>query len=180
MHVRKYKIIWIETNTGSRKRALIINYSWLQTHWSHKRTDIVPQCEVKSTHTYTCSHYYVNCSENTFIYVPIVTLYSDHNDTFRKFYLIFYNKKKKCGTNWLFCGTIWLLSGTIWLGTIWPWNELTGYLIYMYMYPLVVDLEGTALPTMINLNTYLFVLFCLFIYSYFVSRCDMVDHFLAQ
>ena len=32
-----------------------------------------------------------------------------------------------CGTNWLFCGTIWLLIGTIWLGTIWPWNKMTGY-----------------------------------------------------
>ena len=29
---------------------------------------------------------------------------------------------------WLYCGTIWLLSGMIWLGTIWPWNEVTGYL----------------------------------------------------
>ena len=31
--------------------------------------------------------------------------------------------------------------------TIWPWNELTGYL--MYMYPYLVDLERTALLTMI-------------------------------
>ena len=33
-----------------------------------------------------------------------------------------------CGTIWLFCGTIWLLIGTIWLRTIWPCNEMTGYL----------------------------------------------------
>ena len=33
---------------------------------------------------------------------------------------------------------------------------------------------------MVNLNTYLFVLFCLFIYSYFVSCCDMVNDFLLS
>ena len=30
------------------------------------------------------SPYYVNSCENTFIYVPIAALYSDHIDTFRK------------------------------------------------------------------------------------------------
>ena len=30
------------------------------------------------------SDYYVNSSENTFVYVPIATLYSDHMNTFRK------------------------------------------------------------------------------------------------
>ena len=63
----------------------------------------------------------INSSENTFVYVPIATLYSDHIYTFRKY---IYNI---CGTNWLFCETIALLIGTIWLLTIWPWNEMTGY-----------------------------------------------------
>ena len=35
-----------------------------------------------------------------------------------------------CGTIWLFCGTIWLYYGTKWLGTIWPWNDLTVYIVW--------------------------------------------------
>ena len=41
------------------------------------------------------SHCYVNSSENTFIHVPIATLYSDLE-----------NRYNICGTNRLFCGTI--------------------------------------------------------------------------
>ena len=64
------------------------------------------------------------------------------------------------------------------------WNDLTmertNWISTLHIHPQLVDLEGTALLTMINLNTSLFVLFCLFIYLHFVSCCDMVDDFLAQ
>ena len=63
------------------------------------------------------------------------------------------------------------------------WNDLTmeraDWISTLYIYPYLVDLEGTTLLNMINLNTSLFVLFCLFSYSYFVYCCDMVDGFLA-
>ena len=41
-----------------------------------------------------------------------------------------------------YCGTILLFCGMIWLGTIWPWNKVTGYLDwYTTKYrPVVVDM----------------------------------------
>lgn len=66
---------------------------------------------------------------NTFIYVPIVTLYSDHIDTFRKLYVTFcmWNDLTFLWNELTFFGggggTISLMSGTIR-----PWKEMTGYL----------------------------------------------------
>ena len=37
--------------------------------------------------TKQCSHYYVKSSENTFVYILIATLYSDHIYLFRKYEL---------------------------------------------------------------------------------------------
>ena len=44
---------------------------------------IVPQCIVKLTYVRRSQHY-VNSSENTFIHIPIASLYSDNIYTFRK------------------------------------------------------------------------------------------------
>ena len=78
-----------------------------------------------------------------------------------------------------FCGTIWLLSGTIWLGTIWSWNELTGYLIYIIYLSIVSRSRGNR-STKYDQSQYIpfcFVLFCLLISSHFVSCCDFLTWF---
>lgn len=85
-----------------------------------------------------------------------------HLENFTWLFLV----KKKCGTNWFFCGTIWLLSGTIWLGTIWSWNELTGYLIYVIYLSIVSRSRGDCCTKYDHLNTYRPFCFVLFVYLF--------------